>query len=216
MIWLDRVRENILPLSEEKQEVSKALEEWEYFGDMNDLEIPSEDCELCGHQDIRYQFEIVNRLNGNKLLIGSECITRFGGITVIGSSGEKLTGTDAKKKVAADRRNLVIKAKTKSVLNSLIILKARDKDFDIDDFIKYYEERNSFTPRQLATIIWRFEKFKISYEKKFFKTRIRRKREKNQLLVMEEFKIRSIWDCLSESQKKLYLEKKTHKKNSSD
>ena len=209
--WLNRVSGNILPVSHEKFDVSIALKEWDYLGDMNDLELPSEDCEICEHQDIRYQFEIVNRLNGNRLLIGSECITRFGGIAVISSSGEKLTGMSAKKKVTQDHRRMVAKAKTRSVLNSLINLKSKDEKFDIDDFIKYYEERGAFTPKQLVTIIWRFEKFKINFEKKFFKLTIKRKREKDQLIAMEEFKIETIRGCFSPSQKKFYIEKKDHR-----
>ena len=77
MNWASRAAENILPLSREKMNLASALAEWLYTGDTYDLEKPIETCELCGHPDLRYQFRIENRHNGNELLVGSECINRF-------------------------------------------------------------------------------------------------------------------------------------------
>ena len=73
MNWLNRVEANILPYSL-SDNVKEALTEWYYTGDTYDLETPCEDCELCDHQDIRYQFVIRNENTGHELLIGSECI----------------------------------------------------------------------------------------------------------------------------------------------
>jgi len=77
MSWASRSAENILPYSNEKRDLALALKEWLYTDDMLDLEAPIEDCQLCDHPDIRYQFSIQNKFNGHELLVGSECINSF-------------------------------------------------------------------------------------------------------------------------------------------
>jgi hypothetical protein len=207
MNWIERVKKNILPVSNEKYNIRKALDEWVYEGNMYDVEIADEICELCDQPNIRYQFEIVNRLNNNALLIGSECIMRFK-ISVIDKSGRKLSFDEAKKKVTKDKSRLVTEAKEKSVLNTLVFLAGKDHDFNIENFIEYFKERKAFTPNQLALLIWRLEKANIDFKKSHFKLTIKRSREKEQLLRLEDWKLKRIWDCLSNSQKQFILEKK--------
>lgn len=207
MNWIERVKENVLPVSNEKYNIRKALDEWVYEGIMYDVEVADETCELCDHPNIRYQFEIVNRLNNNSLLIGSECIMRFN-ISVIDKSGKKLSFEDAKKKVTKDRGRLVTEAKEKSVLNTLIALAAIDDEFNIENFIEYFKERKAFTPSQLALLVWRLERANIEFKKSHFKLTIRRDREKEQLLKLEDWKLNRIWDCLSNSQKQFVIQNK--------
>ncbi|TXL61101.1 hypothetical protein FHP05_13530 [Cerasibacillus terrae] len=200
MSWMERIKKNVFPVSDEKYNIRKALDEWVYVGNMFDVEVPDETCELCDQQNIRYQFEIVNNQNSNSLLIGSECINRFN-ISVIDDSGSTLSTEDARKKVSKDRSRLVTKAKEKSVLNTLVTLATKDQEFNIESFIEYFKERRAFTPNQLALLIWRLEKERIDFKRSHFKITIRRNREKYQLLKLEEWKLRRIWDCLSNSQK---------------
>jgi hypothetical protein len=207
MNWIERVKKNVLPVSNEKYNTRKALDEWEYEGSMYDVEVADEICELCDQPNIRYQFEIVNVLNNNSLLIGSECIMRFK-ISVIDQSGKKLSFEEAKKKVTKDRSRLVTEAKEKSVLNTLVALAAKDHEFNIENFIEYFKERKAFTPNQLALLIWRLERANIDFKKSHFKLTIKRIREKEQLLELEDWKLKRIWDCLSNSQKQFILEKK--------
>jgi hypothetical protein len=152
MSWIERVRRNIFPVSQEKKVLTKALNEWVYYGEMFDLENIDESCELCDHPNIRYQFVIVNTLNGNILLIGSECINRFN-IGVIDKNGKILNDNEARRKVSQDKYKLIANAKTKSVINSLIMLSKQDQDFGeekLKSFIDYFKERKAFTPEQLA------------------------------------------------------------------
>jgi hypothetical protein len=58
MSWASRAAANLLPLSYERRDLAVALKEWRYTGNYHDLEVASENCELCNHPDIRYQFEI--------------------------------------------------------------------------------------------------------------------------------------------------------------
>ena len=106
MSWAERSAANLLPLSEETSNLKAALHEWVYSGEMYDLTEPIETCELCEHPDIRYQFKIVNTLNGSELLVGSECITKFG-ILAVGESGELLNQAESRRKVQQDRRFLI-------------------------------------------------------------------------------------------------------------
>lgn len=205
MNWFTNVGTNIFPLSIEKTDLKIAMSEWQYRGDTYDLEIPEEDCELCDHPDIRFQFEIVNKNNNNKLLVGSECIKKFDGIAVLDEDGNILSTEEANQKVDRDRRKLVTNAKVKSLLNSLIELSRKDEDFNIESFIKDYQERGAFTPRQLSTLFWRLKKYKVPHNKSNFKIYIRRTKDKDSLLELRDFQIRSIWNALTKSQKEFVL-----------
>ncbi|OQO55480.1 hypothetical protein BHG15_13620 [Enterococcus hirae] len=35
------------------------------------------DCQLCAHKEIRYEYTIINKMNQNKMIVGSSCITKF-------------------------------------------------------------------------------------------------------------------------------------------
>ena len=72
-----RVSAKLLPLSESKN-LGNAFDEWRYTDNCHDLDEPIAKCQLCGHFPIRFHFEIANRHNGNCLLVGSECVKRFG------------------------------------------------------------------------------------------------------------------------------------------
>ncbi|WP_269543225.1 hypothetical protein [Cerasicoccus fimbriatus] len=201
--WLQRVKASIFPRSREKSDIRAALSEWFYTGDTYDLEYPSADCELCGHKDIRFQFTIENSFTQKDLLIGSECITRFD-IRAVDEEGHQLDSETTKKTVQRDRRKLITNAKEKRMFTSLVRLGSLDQDFEIDSFISYYGERKAFTPKQLAVLLWRLEKFGVEHKPTDFKLTIRRNREKNQLLTLKDFQVRAIWKCLSASQKRFY------------
>ena len=202
MSWAANAAKNIFPLSNEKANLGKALPEWEYRGVTYDLETPQEICQLCDHEDLRYQFEINNKENGNSLLIGSECITKFSSITVLDEKGNALSITEAKQKVAKDRRKLITDAQTKSLLNSLVELAKKEEQFDISSFEADYKRRKAFTPKQLATLFWRFEKHQVPFNKSYFKIHIRRQKDKDALLALQDFQLEKMWPCLSPSQKK--------------
>ena len=203
--WLERVKHSIFPRSIERQDIRKALQEWFYTGDCHDLEQPIEDCELCGHPDIRYQFTILNRNTKEILLIGSECVTRFD-IPALGKDGVILSTKETKKVVSKDRRKLITNAKERRMIQALIELKKKEEDFNIDSFISYYKDRGAFTPKQLSVLFWRFDKYDIERCPADFKLTIKRNREKEQLLALKDFQIQAILPCLSPTQRS-YLER---------
>lgn len=200
MSWASRAARNLLPLSREKEALAAALREWRYTGDYHDLETPSADCELCDHPKIRYQFEIGNLLTGAHLLIGSECIHRFG-ILATDEEGRLLDEAGTRRKVEKDRRKLVEDARKRSVMKSLVALANVDREFDIASMVQYLQARGAFTPKQLSVVLWRLRKHRISHQPADFKLTIRRDREKAQLLAMPDWELQRIKACMSDSQR---------------
>lgn len=200
MSWAERAAANLLPLSREKSDLARALREWRYTGDFHDLEAPIEICQLCDHPDIRYQFEIKNLVTGRSLLIGSECINRFG-IAATDAEGRTLSADDSRKKVSHDRRSLIEQARARRVITALVALAHADNAFNISSFIDYLQDRGAFTPKQLSTLLWRLSKFAIPYNPKDFRLTIRRNREKAQLRELKDWERRRIEPCLSDAQR---------------
>jgi hypothetical protein len=79
--WLEIATENLLSSSVEQSDFDNAKKEWvitehvidNYMGNSGFLPF----CELCHHEKLRWQFEIQNKNNNKKLLVGSTCITKF-------------------------------------------------------------------------------------------------------------------------------------------
>lgn len=204
--WTENVKTNLLPLSIEKNDLRKALAEWFYTGNTYDLSYPDENCELCNHQGIRFQFEIQNYLTKSILLIGSECILRFS-ISAVDDQGKVLDQKETTKKVHKDRRQLISDARTKRVINSLVELAQKDTKFDgIDSSIEYFQERGAFSPKHLLFLLWRMKESGVSFNKSDFKMTIKRNREKDQLLDMKDWEVRKILPAMSASQQKWYQE----------
>jgi len=178
MSWAERSATNLLPLSVEQRQFPVALREWVYAGDMFDMETPTETCRLCGHPDIRYHFRIANQHNGNEMLVGSECINRFG-ISATDPLGNILNAEESRQRVNRDRRFLVTEAKKRKLINTLVELAGVEEQFNIQSFISYVMERDAFTPDQLTVLFWRLDQHRIEYAPTDFKVTIRRDREKN-------------------------------------
>lgn len=200
MSWASRVSKNLLPLSREKDQLALALREWRYTGEFHDLEEPVEDCQLCDHPDIRYQFEIRNLHTSETLLIGSECIHRFG-IAATDEEGRTLDAAGTRKKVERDRRKLIEAARKRRVMIALVALAHADVDFDISSFVDYLQKREAFTPKQLSIVLWRLDRHRIKFDVRDFTLTIRRNREKTQLLEMEDWRLERLLPALSASQR---------------
>lgn len=201
MSWAQRRAENLLPLSIEKETLTIALREWLYIGDMYDIGSPDETCELCEHPDIRYQFKIINRHNGNEMLVGSECINKFG-ISATDELGNILSRYESRRTVNRDRRHLVNEARKRRLINTLVSLSVHEETFDINSFISYVVDRDAFTPSQLALLFWRLDHHQIEYSPPDFKLVIRRNREKAQLRKMGDWQLEKLWRAMSPSQRR--------------
>lgn len=197
-------KELILQLSENQENIHVALKEWYYTGECEELEEADGVCQLCSKTGLRYYFTIENQYNQNQMDVGSECIKRFS-IDVL-HDGNLLSGEDAKKKVNRDRSQLIKESNYQSVLRSLTLLAEKDHELNIESFHKYYKEHQAFTPKQLATIIWRLDEFNIPYQKSRFKMKMRRDKERHDFFQLEEWRFNQIKKCLSQSQIDRYYE----------
>lgn len=210
MSWASRAAANLLPVSREQHDLARALKEWRYTGEFFDLDTPSADCELCDHPDIRYQFQIRNLFTGEPLLIGSECINRFG-ITATDEEGRTLDAEGTRKKVASDRHKLIEDARRRRVIAALVALAHTDQEFDIRSFIDYLQDRGAFTPKQLSLLLWRLDRKGVPHEPKDFRLSIRRNREKSQLLALKDFELERMKPCLTSIQRN-YLDRAQRRK----
>lgn len=206
MSWASRAAANLLPLSREQDDLGKALREWRYTGNYYDLEEPIEDCELCDHPEIRYQFEIANLHTHQSLLVGSECINRFS-ITAVDKDGRELDVESSKRRVHRDRRRLIDDARKRRVVIALVTLSGVEEQFRIESFIDYLQRRGAFTPKQLAFLFWRLDQREVAYIPSDFKLVIRRDREKAQLVELADWKVRRLWPAMSASQRRYYTER---------
>lgn len=204
MNWVSKSSVNIFPLSKERRNLAVALKEWLYTGEMYDLELPKETCQLCGHPNIRYQFNIRNAHNDNELLVGSECINKFE-INAV-ENGIILDTIESRRKVNRDKRHLVNEASKRQLINTLIELLKKDDDFEIETFIDYVQERGAFTPLQLSILAWRLRQHGIPHNPNDFKLIMTRNREKEQLRGMPDWKLKKLWVYLSGSQKQWVLD----------
>ncbi len=79
--WFENAKAALFAHSIEKENFDAARAEWRITERIVDnyrngcIELPA--CELCRHENLRWQFEIANRRSGAKLLVGSSCITKF-------------------------------------------------------------------------------------------------------------------------------------------
>ena len=213
MTWAKSAANNLLPLSKSKN-FGEALKEWFYNGENYDLVTPDADCELCDHPEIRYQFGIFNNFTNEKLLVGSECITKFG-ISVI-ENNQILSKEDAIKKVHKDRNKLITDAKFNRVISALIELGNVDSYFasKIESFIGFYKDKNGFTPNQLLLLMKSFKNKNIKYQKNDFKLKFSRSKDREQLLALSDTEIQALWSCLSKPQQVRYMKLKNDKKMS--
>jgi len=202
--YLDRVEIRLLVQSKEQSDFDKAFREWSYAGNAFDLKESIAECELCGHSGLRFQYEIANSHTSSRLLVGSRCINRFRGIRVQDADGADLDEERATKRLASDRRRLIENHRHRRVISSLVQLASNEDEFDIDSFIKWLLAHQAFTPKQMTTLIWRFEKHGVAFDSADFKVTIRRNKHKQQLFDLPDWQLQKLWPCLSPSQQESY------------
>jgi len=56
--WLKNAIKNLVPLSVEKEDFSKAIKEWSFSGETIDYENAEEVCQLCEMEGLRYHYQI--------------------------------------------------------------------------------------------------------------------------------------------------------------
>lgn len=193
--YTQRVRDSILPLSVAGT-LPEAFAEWAFTDNTVDHEAPTETCELCGQQDLRYHFEIENRLTAGALWVGSHCILQFG--VAVMEDGQQLSPDEAKRRLA----KLTQKMQLESCVKALERLSASEENSVIAGALDYYRRNKKLTPKQAAVVFWKLQKFRIDHHPSFFQVELRRDRHISDLEQMLTRRVHRFWGALSPAQRK--------------
>lgn len=206
-IWLKNSIKNLLELSEEKENFTKATKEWFYTGEILDYHIPTEMCELCEKEELRYHFEIRNRLD-NFLLVGSKCIEKFD-ITVSDNEGNEIRENkniylqkQARIRHVEQALNFLSKSNPTGMIKGI---SKRELDHYCVSTFSWDEKLN---PKMLNYMFLRFDEEDIRYDKRFFAISIRSNESKIKLLKLERVQFARIKGALSNTQRNYYEENK--------
>jgi len=100
--YSEKCKKNLFENSIEKENYDIAVNEW-YFNheviDNNEKENNfKSSCELCEHEDLRWQFVIHNINNKRQLKVGSSCIKQFN-IALMDEDGKRIYGKDRNSRI---------------------------------------------------------------------------------------------------------------------
>ncbi|MFJ2492389.1 hypothetical protein ACIOV9_12700 [Pseudomonas iridis] len=194
-----RVWDNILPLSV-GDTLPKAFEEWSFTEIVRDHEKPTETCELCNQESLRYQFEIRNVFTSNRLWVGSQCILRFG-LSVF-EAGRKLSPADAKKKL----ERLTEQMRLDSCIRALEKLSIAENNGMLSNALNYYKTKKYLSPKFAFVVLWRLKANAIDHSASFFKINLKREKYKDDLRAMKQGHVEMIWPALSSTQRQIALQ----------
>jgi hypothetical protein len=176
--YTQRVCNSILPLSV-GDTLPKAFEEWYFTEEVLDHEQPTETCELCGQEELRYHFQIQNELTDNTLWVGSQCILKFN--VAVFEDDRLLTATEAKRKL----NKLTEQMRLESCIKALQKLAAVENSDVLDSALEYYQKNKKLTPKFAFVVFWRLKSNGIDHNPSFFNINLQRQKFKDDLRNME-------------------------------
>lgn len=201
--WLEKSKQNLIPLSI-SNEFYGALKEWFFTGDVEDHIGTPVECEMCEHPELRYHFEIKNRLKDNVLWVGSSCIERFEEIELFDKDGVRLITEESRKKEL--KRHLKKKLEELMLQPLRELWKAYPKGSEyraqIQKAVENYKEQSGFTPRDLLLLFSRLDKKNIAYENKRYKLSLRSDYNKTFINVLTKEEFKKLRPCFSREQLK--------------
>jgi hypothetical protein len=199
--WSETSIENLLVNSHAQDNFQIALKEWYYTGYLEDLLDQRETCQLCAQPNLRYHFEIRNRVTGSILWVGSSCIEKFE-ITVYDESGHELIGDERTKLLESDRK----KKQTEMALEPLRRLWQKEgvEHETIKNYVDAFKKRNGFVPQHLLWLFREMKRQNISYVPELYKVTLRSEADRDSLYKMSDDERGVIWFSLSIQQQKRY------------
>lgn len=198
--WTKRASDTLVPLSEADR-LKAALKEWYYTGVCADFEESCEVCELCGQEHLRYHFEIANHHNKNSMNVGSECIKRFE-IPAIDIDGSILNAAKTAAIIDMDRRQLIEDARKRRATDALSALECEHPRFTAAPALATLRLTGAFSPRQTSFLFAQFDQRRIPYRARDFKVCLRTTSEKDELRVLTDEQLRSVWCAMTKAQQK--------------
>ena len=189
-----RVAENILPLSKVKT-LPAAFGEWAWTGVTEDHERPTERCELCEQESLRYHFEIQNDLTGHTLQVGSKCILRWQMGVIAG--GVRLSPSTAKAKIDA----AVKRMQRDACERALRAVLAKEPHPVLEGALDAYLADKALTPKQIQVVFWRLDEADIEYHASFFRVDLRKSRRVEDLRAMPDYQRMRVWRAMTSTQR---------------
>src|SRR5690606_30975769 len=111
--------------------------------------IAEENCELCDQEQLRYHFEIKNRLTNKILWVGSSCILKFQ--VQVFERGALLDEKASAKKLEDLKR----KMRLESCINSLKKLAISENNDILSSALDFYIKNKYLTPKLAFVVFWR-------------------------------------------------------------
>jgi hypothetical protein len=197
--YTQRVRDSILPRSVAAN-LPAAFDEWAFTENTVDHESPIETCELCGQQDLRYQFEIANRHTEEALWVGSHCILQFD-VAVV-QEGRRLSPAEAKRHLA----KLTQQMQLSSCVRALEQLAKAESNPILSGALDYYRCNKKLTPKYAAVVFWKLRAHRIDHHPSFFQVELRRARHIEDLRQMPTRRVHCFWGALTTAQRRKAME----------
>jgi hypothetical protein len=121
-------------------------------------------------------------------------------LIVLGDDGLPMDAKAAARRLRADQQALIKATRFRSALASLDALAQREPRLDLTHTIARFRHRNSFSPNEMAFVVWRFKVNRIAFQPNCFPVSLRGHRQRQQLLAMEDWKLSQILPCMTPSQ----------------
>lgn len=197
--YSQRVRDSILPLSVGGT-LPEAFEEWSFSGETIDHEAPSETCELCGQQDLRYHFKISNQFTRHELWVGSHCILQFE-VPVL-EHGRRLSADEARRLL----NKLTQQMQLQSCVSALKRLAQKEQHPILLGALDYYQRKKKLTPKYAAVVFWKLRQHGIDHHPSFFGIELKRHKHIDDLRSMPTGRVHQFWAALTPAQRKKAVE----------
>lgn len=148
--WVARVVYSLFNKSKEKHDPKVMLDEWVY-SDVSSMSDKPHDCELCGHKETIYTFELVNKVTGTEHECGSKCVTRFMEVSNKFTESNYDTVVELKKMHTAIRE--AEEEKRRALIISAIDASALSEGFKESIKELHTKGKGSVTPAQAIVLI---------------------------------------------------------------
>ena len=205
--WIEIANLNLISNSVCKSDFGEAIKEWyitekiidNYLQYASNSILPS--CELCEHEKLRWQFEIKNKNNDNKLLVGSTCITKFD--IPLGFDKINFFHGEIRDKLLIKKINQIkskyIHDHLQQLLNKIASSSINDKE-QIIGIYQYWEKSGSFTPKMAYIFISKCLSNKININEINLSITLRKIEDRIEILHMSSDEYNLIYPYLEKPQ----------------
>jgi Ca2+-binding EF-hand superfamily protein len=179
----------------EKENYENAIKEWHFNyevidnNEFTDVNISRPSCELCEHEDLRWQFVIFNVNNNNQLKVGSSCIKQFN-IALLEKDGRKIYGKDRNSKINKLIDSARINSSNKITFQLLNELCKINRNIEQNNmFIECWTQlkvNGTIEPNLVLFLINNFIENNIDYSRIDIKIDVKRKKCKDQICKMKK------------------------------